>query len=64
MDRTTLGRMMKYMGGLLSQLPLTPQFGTVSPESMVGLLCGKPGMPTTRALSLGASRRFCGILLH
>lgn len=52
MDRTKFGRIMKYMGGLLSQLPLSPQFGTMIPESMVGLLCGKPGMPIIRAAEL------------
>lgn len=40
------------MGGLLSQLPLTPQFGAVSHESMMYLLGGKPGTPAIlRAMS-------------
>lgn len=57
-----LGEVMKYMDGLLSQLPLTPQIGAVSAESMVSL--GVENQKCWHSCNeLGASARFCGIFL-
>ena len=39
-------------GWLIIPTAPSPQFGTMIPESMVGLLCGKPGMPIIRAAEL------------